>query len=53
MWVGKYCSRYSVHKVKRDGHTYARTHIPTHPLTHPTTHERPRYYIPSNAVARG
>ena len=52
-WLGKYCSCYRVHKVKRDGHTYARTHphthAPTHSLTHPTTHERPRYYIPSNA----
>ena len=25
----------------------------THSLTHPSTHERPRYYILSNAVARG
>ena len=33
--------------------TDPRTHPQIHSLTHPTTHERPRYYIPSNSVARG
>ena len=31
--------------------THVLTHARTHPLTHPTTNERPRCYIPSNAVA--
>ena len=43
----KNCSCYCVNKVKHDGCTHASR------LTHPTTHERPHYYIPSNAVARG
>ena len=38
------CSRYGVHKVKRDGLTHPRTHSLTQP---------PMNYIPSNAVARG
>ena len=37
-WLGKYCSCYRVHKVKRDGHTYARTHPHTHAPTHSLTH---------------
>ena len=39
-WLGNNLSRYRVHKVKRDGHTYARTHPPTHSLTQPPTNGR-------------
>ena len=36
-WLGKNCSRYRVHKVKRDGTTHPRTHPPTHEPTHSLT----------------
>ena len=39
-WLGKNCSRYRVHKVKRDGPTHALTHKPTHSLAHSPNHPR-------------
>ena len=39
-WSGGNCSLYRVHKVKRDGHTYASTHTRTHAPTHSPNHPR-------------
>ena len=46
---GKNCSLYRAYKAKRDGRTDQQTHAPIQPITH----ERPHYYMPTNAVARG